>query len=275
MLLEFQHSVTLLCSIAGVSRSAYYKYKTKKHCKSTEVDDIIENVYNKSNKRAGYRMVKMMIKNQYGITVNHKKVQRIMQEKGLFSIVRPKRKKAVEAREIKNNLLNRDFHASKPNQKYATDITYIPIASGMMYLSTIIDLYDNYPVAWKISDSVDKQITIDTIKQLAHKVNLHNAVIHSDQGIQYTNKDYVALLKSLNVKQSMSRKGNCWDNACAESFFSNYKCECVYLAKSRLKSKADVMEITEDYLDYYINIRPQKRLGGLPPKAFRERNENG
>lgn len=198
-----------------------------------------------------------------------------MQENQLFSIVRKKGKKSFGPRNIKSNLLNRDFVADKPNQKYATDITYISTASSMVYLSTVIDLYDNYPVAWTLSSCIDKQISIDTIKQLAEKYDLKDATIHSDQGIHYTNKDYVALLKDLGVKQSMSRRGNCWDNAPAESFFSNYKCECIYLAKTRLKSEHDVLEVTEDYLDYYINIRPQKRLGGLPPKVYREQNWNG
>lgn len=220
-------------------------------------------------------MVKMIVKNQYGITVNHKKVQRIMRENGLRSVVRKKRKRLNEPREIKCNMLSRNFHASKPNQKYATDITYIPTSSCMMYLSTVIDLYDNYPVAWNLSKSIDKQISIDTIKQLSSKFDLRGVVIHSDQGVHYTNKEYISLLENLGVKQSMSRKGNCWDNAPAESFFSNYKCECVYLAKTRLKSQTDVQELTEDYFDYYTNIRPQKRLGGLPPKAFRELHENG
>lgn len=265
----------MLCSIANISRASYYKYKNKTTCKNNEIDDIIVDVFNKSGKRAGYRMVKMIIKNQYGIVVNHKKIQRIMREKELFSIVRRKRTRFTEPRQIKNNLLNRDFQASKPNQKYVTDITYIPTSTSMMYLSTVIDLYDNYPVVWNLSNSIDKRISLDTIKQLSRKFDVSGATIHSDQGIHYTNNDYVALLKELGAVQSMSRKGNCWDNAPAESFFSNYKCECIYLSRARLKGPADVKEVTEDYLDYYTNMRPQKRLCGLPPKAFRELKMNG
>lgn len=263
-------SVSLLCNIARVSRTAYYKYLTNRTCKSDDISDIIIDVYNKTHKRAGYRSVKMIIKNQYNITVNHKKVQRIMQENKLYSIIRPKFKKPLEIKEVKENIVKRDFSTNKPNQKYVTDITYIPTRASMLYLSTIIDLYDNYPVAWNISDSIDKQISIDTVKQLSSKVNLNGCIIHSDQGVHYTNKEYTSLLKDLGVKQSMSRKGNCWDNAPAESFFSRYKCECIYLSKSKLKSYSDVREITEEYLDYYINIRPQKRLNGMSPKMYRE-----
>lgn len=197
-----------------------------------------------------------------------------MRENGLQSVVRPKRKRNLEAKEIKPNLLNRDFAATAPNQKYATDITYIPTQSSMVYLSAVIDLYDNYPVAWQVSDSIDKQISIDTITMLSKTFDLRGSVIHSDQGVHYTNKAYVAMLEGMGIKQSMSRKGNCWDNAPAESFFSQYKCECIHLVKPRLKSKADVEEITEEYLDYYINFRPQKRLNGLSPKQYREAYAN-
>lgn len=271
--LELRHSTALLCSIANISRSAYYKYKNKP-CKKSSIDDIIIDVFNKTNKRAGYRTVKMIIKNQYQLTVNHKKVQRIMRENDLRSIVRPKRKVYTEPRETRSNVLNRDFSTTKPNQKYATDITYIPTKSSMVYLSTIIDLYDNYPVAWHISDSIDKQISIDTIKILAKKYTLKDCIIHSDQGIHYTNKEYISLLKDMDVVQSMSRKGNCWDNAPAESFFSQYKCECIYPARSKLKNQSDVYEITKEYFDYYINFRPQKRLSGMTPKMYRNLYEN-
>lgn len=266
--------MSLLCSIAGISRSGFYKYKNKSPCKNSEIDDIIINVFNKTSQRAGYRSVTMILQNRYGMRINHKKVQRIMQEHQLRSIVRPKTKKFTEGKEIKGNLLNRDFIADKPNQKYVTDITYIPTRSKMMYLSAIIDLYDNYPVAYKISDSIDKQISIETVKKLSLKYNLAGSIIHSDQGVHYTNAEYVALLKGCGVLQSMSRKGNCWDNACAESFFSQYKCECIYLSKKRIKTPADVIEITEEYLDYYINFRPQKRLCGMSPQMYRNRLEN-
>lgn len=269
MQLETKYPVGVLCEIAGVSRSAFYNFKHKKPCSAAEIDDIIINLYNKSNQRAGYRAIKMRLKTVCGLTVNHKKVQRIMAKYSLKSVVRTKYKKTKEEISIKPNILNRDFSAAKPNRKYATDITYIPTQNKMMYLSTIIDLYDNYPVAWNLSDNQDKSLSIDTIKILANKVDLSGAIIHSDQGIHYTNNDYVAYLKNLGVTQSMSRKGNCWDNACAESFFSQYKCECIYLYKNRIKTPFDVIEITEEYFDYYINDRPQKRLDGLTPGEYR------
>jgi transposase InsO family protein len=190
----------------------------------------------------------------------------------LKSIVRPKYKKPPQDDIfIKPNILKRDFKASKPYEKLVTDITYIPTPHKMMYLSTVIDLFDNYPVAWYLSDTPDRSLSIDTIKKLP---NMEGAVLHSDRGIHYTNKDFISLLDLLGIRQSMSRKGNCWDNACAESFFSQYKSECIYLNKSRLRRSSDVIEVTAEYFDYYINQRPQKKLGGLTPSEYRLAYQN-
>lgn len=273
MVLELNHPIWLLCEIAGVSRSSYYKYKKKPLKKNTKIDKLIIDIYNKSNKRAGYRSIKSILKNQYNLTVNHKKIQRIMKENNIQSIVRRKKfKKPKDQSIIKENILNRDFKALNPGEKFVTDITYIPTQRKMIYLCTIIDLFNNEPVAWNISDSQDKNLSIDTIKILSKKFNLEDSIIHSDQGVHYTNNAYVDLLKELKVSQSMSRKGNCWDNAKAESFFSHYKCETIHIMNKKIKDLDDVKQITEDYMDYYINFRPQKNLGGLPPSIYKQKH---
>lgn len=270
MSLELDYPIWLLCEIAEISRSAYYKYKNKPIKKSTEIEELIVDIHNKSNKRAGYRSIKYMLKNIYNLTVNHKKIQRIMTEKDIQSIIRKKFKKAKEQAITKENLLNRDFKTSEPGKKFVTDITYIPTQRTMTYLCTVIDLFNNEPVAWNISDSQDKSLSIDTIKILSEKYNLEGSIIHSDQGVHYTSKAYVDLLKELKASQSMSRKGNCWDNAKAESFFSHYKCETIHIMSKKIKGIKDVRDITEEYMDYYINQRPQKSLGGIPPRAYKE-----
>jgi transposase InsO family protein len=269
MSLELKYPVWLLCEIAGISRSSYYKYKKKPLNKNTEIEKHIIDIYNKSNKRAGYRTIKFILKNRYNLVVNHKKILRIMQENGIQSIIRKKKYKKPEKAIIKENILNRDFKSMKPYEKFVTDITYIPTRHKMIYLCTIIDLFNNEPIVYKISDSQDKSLSIDTIKKLSSKHNLKDSIIHSDQGIHYTNKDYTGLLKDLGIKQSMSRKGNCWDNAKAESFFSHYKCEAIYLMTKKMEDINDVVQITEEYMDYYINDRPQKSLGGLSPSAYK------
>lgn len=269
--MELNYAIWLLCEIAGVSRTAYYKYKNKPLKKCTRVDKLILDIYNKSSKRAGYRQIKSILKNNYSLTVNHKKIHRIMRENNIQSIVRKKFKRPKEQSLIKENLLNRDFTASKPGEKFVTDITYIPTQRTMAYLCTVIDLFNNEPVAWKVSDSQDKSLSIDIIKGLSKKYNLKGSIIHSDQGVHYTNKEYVDLLKKLKVKQSMSRKGNCWDNAKAESFFSHYKCETIHIMSKKLKTLNDVDQITQEYMDYYINYRPQKKLGGMPPSIYKQK----
>ena len=195
-----------------------------------------------------------------------------MKENNIQSVIRRKRKfKNVKDKKIvKENILNRDFTASKPGKKFVTDITYIPTQRKMVYLSTVIDLFNNEPVAWNISGSQDKSLSIDTIKMLSKKFDLKDSIIHSDQGIHYTNNDYVDLLKDLEVTQSMSRKGNCWDNAKVESFFSHFKCETIHIMNRKLKDLNDVKQITEEYMDYYINYRPQKKLGGVPPSLYKK-----
>lgn len=270
MNIELEHPIWLLCEIAQVRRSSYYRYKNKPVKKDTELEEKIIQIYNKSNKRAGYRTITLLLKNNYNLIVNHKKVYRIMKENNISSIVRKKFRKHKGEAEIRENLLNRDFTASKPGEKFVTDITYIPTQRTMTYLCTIIDLFNNEPVAWNISDSQDKSLSIDTIKKLSQKFDLTDSIIHSDQGVHYTNHDYVELLSKLKVKQSMSRKGNCWDNAKAESFFSHYKCETIYLMSKKIKDLNDVRQITEEYMDYYINYRPQKKLGGVPPSLYKK-----
>jgi transposase InsO family protein len=273
MSLELDYPIWILCNIAGVSRGAFYRYKKKPLRKNEEIENLIIDIYNKSNKRAGYRSIRAILKNKYNLTVNHKKIQKIMQKNNIQSIIRKKHRRSKEQKIIKDNVLNRDFKATKPGEKFVTDITYIPTATKMTYLCTIIDLFNNEPVAWNISDTQDKSLSLDTIKMLSKKRNLKGSIMHSDQGVHYTNKAYVELLKELEITQSMSRKGNCWDNAVAESFFSHYKCESIYLMNKKIKDFNDVKQITEEYLDYYINDRPQKRLGGMSPSLYREKHK--
>jgi putative transposase len=274
MSLELEYPVQLLCHIAGISRTSYYKYKKRPVNKDRALEELIISIHNKTNKRAGYRSIKYILRNEYGLIVNHKKIQRIMRENNIQSIVRKKRKKADKSSEskiIKENILNRDFKASEPGKKFVTDITYIVNPRVTAYLCTVIDLFDNQPVVRKVSNTIDKNLTIEAIKILSEKYDLRNAIIHSDQGVQYTNKDYVELLEKLQVIQSMSRKGNCWDNAKAESFFSHFKCECIRLMKKKIKDIEDINEVVEEYMDYYINYRPQKALGGLTPSAYKRK----
>ena len=272
MELELKYPVVLLCEIAGVSTSSFYAFKKRPLQKNDEIDELILGIYNKSNKRAGYRMIKQILRYQYKLVVNHKKVYRIMKKLGIRSIIRKKRKLAKEKVYVKEDLLKRDFTAPEPGMKFVTDITYIPTSRKMVYLCTIIDLFNNEPVSWTVSDQQDKALSLDTLAKLVKKTNLKGSIIHSDRGVHYTCKKYVSTLKELEVQQSMSRKGNCWDNACAESFFSHFKAETLRIMKNKIRSVNDVIQMTEEYMDYYIHYRPQKKLGGLPPSMFKNQH---
>ena len=274
MNIELKYPLWLLCEIAGISRSSYYKYKNKPLRKDTSIDKLVIDIYNKSNKRFGYRSIKATLKNKYNLTVNHKKIQRIMNENNIHSIVRKKFRKPKEQSIVKDNLLNRDFNSAKPGKKFVTDITYIPTQRKMTYLCTVIDLFNNEPVVWNVSDCQDKNLSLDTIKMLSKKFDLKDSIIHSDQGVHYTNKTYVSLLEKLKVKQSMSRKGNCWDNAKAESFFGHFKCETIHIMKNRIEDVNEVKQIIEEYMNYYINYRPQKNFGGMPPSLYKQKQLN-
>lgn len=267
--LQYKYPIGLLCQIAGISRDSYYKYKNRPSKITDNLEEKILRIYEKSGKRFGYRPIKSKLKEEYNLIVNHKKVLRIMRKLGIQSIVRRKKKKMIEdVQGVKENILNRDFTADKRGQKYVTDITYIPTQSSMQYMCIIMDLYDSKIVSRVISEKQDKWITINAIKQLVKKVDLKGALIHSDQGVQYRSIKYIELLEKLEVTQSMSRKGNCWDNAKAENFFSHFKCEELYLHERHLSGYNEVFDIANNYIEYYNTYRPQKRLGGLPPVKY-------
>ncbi len=149
-------------------------------------------------------------------------------------------------------------------KKFVTDITYIPIGHDFVYLSVILDLCNKEVVAWELSARNDLQLVLDTVKQL----NAKNAILHSDQGFQYTTKSYRDLLEEKELMGSHSRRGNCFDNACIESFFSHLKTEKLYLAKP--DSVAAARTCVAEYIDYYNNERFQKKLGDLSPVEYRE-----
>jgi len=202
--------------------------------------------------------MKVLLSQKYMITINHKKLIRIMRENNLQAVIRRKKPVYIDkSREplIKENILNRDFKADKSCKKFVTDITYIPIPNMMVYLSVIIDLYDGKVKAYKISTSAKASLSLDVVKELVQKYKLQDALLHSDQGIHYTNYEYINLLKDNKIIQSMSRRGNCWDNARMESFFGHFKCECIRIRKKELISVEKVKELVDEYIEFYNNER--------------------
>ena len=274
MELSNRYTISLLCFVAKVSRGGYYKWV--KRAKSNKYSELITLITFEQSKRHGiygYRRMKAILRMNYDIIVNHKLLRKVMKRQGLQAIIRRRKTKYIR-NEVSNfmvkNILNRDFISHEPHTKFVTDITYIPTMNEMTYLSVMYDLYNGEIVSYKVSRCPDSSLSIDVVKQLSEKCHLKGTLIHSDQGIHYTNCAYHTLLKNLEVTQSMSRRGNCYDNAMAENFFSHFKSESYKTCKQAMRKFSDVKEIVTEYIHFYNHERPQDRLGSMSPVQYRE-----
>lgn len=252
-------------------RSTYYYYvkKDKNPDKYKEIKEEIKNIFHENKGRYGYRRITMELRNR-GFLINHKTVQRLMKELHLKCMVRIKKYKSYkgETGKVAPNLLNRDFYAEKPNLKWTTDITEFSLCGEKTYLSPILDMYNGEIISYVISDRpVLKQVldmVDDAFRKLPKDVNL---IFHSDQGWQYQHKQYQKRLSEKGIRQSMSRKGNCLDNAVMENFFGLLKSELLYL---RDFSSMDEFKIElEKYINYYNYKRIKSKLKGLSPVQYR------
>ena len=273
--------VKYLCQIADVSTSGYYKFlKSTEFRKHREANDlktkeIILKAFNYRGYKKGSRSIKMTLENEFGIKMNRKKIQRIMRK---YDIVCPIRKvnpykrmaKATKEYRVVENKLNREFKQNIPGKVLLTDITYMPYGNNKMaYLSTVKDSSTNEILAYNLSNSLAIELVTETIDKLVstESFKLHkDAFIHSDQGVHYTSPRFQNLLKQNNLGQSMSRKGNCWDNAPQESFFGHMKDEIDYKSCNEFE---ELQIMVDDYMDYYNNFRCQWNLKKLTPVQFR------
>lgn len=270
--LRGSHGITRLLTIAGIPRASYYKWRATKPEREARRDKDHEMKEHMMaihfvHPEFGYpRMITAL--RESGYHVNHKKVSRIMSELSIQSVIRRKRKQSnYTPSVVYPNRLKRQFHATAPQQKMVTDITYISDGKKFYYLSVIQDLFNNEIVAWKLSERNDVELVLDTIKQWARKRDVSEAVLHSDQGFQYTSQAYNTQLEVLGVKGSHSRKATCLDNACIESFFSHLKTEKLYLKQCR--SGAEIQQAVEDYIYFYNYHRFQDKLKQRAPIEYR------
>lgn len=221
-----------------------------------------------------------------GIKLSHNTVAKLMRENKLCCVVRgrkfpPAYYKAIKEirKNLPKNLLNREFDSKVPGKYYVTDITYLPVCGGWRYLSVIKDLYNKEIVAWVMSSSASAELCVRTLERLAEKRNMTGAMIHSDMGATYTSKAYRLKLLELGMVQSMSHKGDCYDNACVESFFAVYKTCCFGKDKKEFElhqlSWTDVFFRTEAWIEKYNTTRSQVGLGGLSPVYYRFLYPNG
>ena len=260
-----KYSISEMCRFFEVSRSGYYDYVKRMDILSKDLPlaDKIKECQDKCGKTYGYRRVHIWLSKQ-GIHHNPKTILRVMQKYNLLSVVRRRKYHYYSQYTHRyENLLNRDFHADRPNQKWVTDISYIHTKQGILYLSIIRDLYDNSIVAYKTSTTQNIALVLNTIKAAKKKEKVTADVqLHSDQGFQYTSNPYFKLTQSYGITPSMSRRGNPYDNALAENFFSILKTECIYRVK--LKTYDEARLIISQYIDFYNNDRIQLKTKLTP-----------
>lgn len=263
-----EYPVSVMCQYFGVSRSGYYNYIKRKGQpeKDAPLASMLRRQQELCRQTYGYRRMYLWLESQ-GIHRNPKTVLRVMKKYGILSEIRRKRKWQSLGQQVHKyqNLLNRQFHAASPNSKWVTDISYIHTKEGVLYLSMIRDLYDNSIVAYKTATQQTVNLVLDTIRLAMKKekkmiaAELH---LHSDQGFQYTSHAYFKLTQSYGITPSMSRKGNPYDNAMAENFFSILKTECIYRHKPQSFKEAN--EMIDSYIHFYNHERIQTKTGVAP-----------
>ena len=263
-----EYPVSVMCRFFEVSRSGYYDFvkRLNKPEKDAVLARKIEECQNKADKTYGYRRVWRWLKDRNTVR-NPKTVLRVMKKYGLLSEIRRRRKWVDLGQQAHKyqNLLKRQFRANKPNTKWVTDISYIHTKEGVLYLSMIRDLYDNSIVAYKTATRQTVNLVLDTIRLAMKKEKERVAAelqLHSDQGFQYTSTAYFKLTQSYGIIPSMSSKGNPYDNAMAENFFSILKTECIYRHKPRTFQEAN--DLIDKYIHFYTHERIQNKTGVAP-----------
>ncbi len=275
-------TVQELCEIAGVSRSGYYSWKKSETARQMREEqdradfERILTAYRYRGYDKGVRGIHMRLLHT-GILMNVKKIRRLMRKYGLYCPIRkanPYRRmaRAIRTNNVAPNLVNREFEKHGPRMVLLTDITYIPFNDSYCYLSTILDAFTKQVLSYVLSESLEVYFVLKTVEQLIekHSISLNEeTIIHSDQGAHYTSIKFINLVRDSRLRQSMSRRGNCWDNAPQESFYGHMKDE---LAEEipKWKTFADAERSIDDWMDYYNNDRYQWDLAKLSPNEYYE-----
>lgn len=273
------YSVKELCSLLAVSRSGYYRYLSQLDVdKERQTKERIKAIYEQRNGTYGYRRIEVELERQYEEKANHKRVLRLMQLMELKAVIRRKRNartpyQAAEAEgRVADNLIQRHFTADHPNEKWVTDVTQFRVGEDRLYLSAIKDLCSTEIVAYEISGRNDNNLVLETFKtafeaQKDATGQLAGLIVHSDQGFQYTSHAYHDMLPTVGAQISMSRRGNCLDNAAMESFFSHLKTEALY--PYDIPTLDEAQRRIEEFIHFYNHERIQRKLKKLTPVEFR------
>lgn len=263
-----EYPVSVMCRFFGVCRSGYYSFVQR--LGRQEKDAVLAEQIRRQQKRCdntyGYRRMWLWLESRQ-IHRNPKTVLKIMKKYHLLAEIRRSRKWVQMGQHLHKyeNLLNRQFQSDRPNHKWVTDISYIHTKQGVLYLSMIRDLFDNSIVAYKTGTQQTVNLVLDTIRLAMDREKKTVAAglqLHSDQGLQYTSGAYFELTKEYGITPSMSRRGNCYDNAMAENFFSILKTECIYRHKPATFAEAN--EIIDRYIHFYNHERIQTKTGVAP-----------
>ena len=266
-----EYPVCRMCKFFGVSRSGYYAYV--RHLNRPDPNQAIIDQIAQQQKQCkntyGYRRMQLWL-DKNGCHKNAKTILRLMKKHGFLCEIRRRRQWKQLGQQLHkyDNLLNRDFHSERPNSKWVTDISYIHTEQGVLYLSMIRDLYDNSIVAYKTASAQTVNLVLDTSRLAVKKEKVAGELrLHSDQGFQYTSQAYFNLTKEYGIVPSMSRRGNCYDNAMAENFFGILKTECIYRQKIRTFQQAN--DLIDEYIHFYNYERLQTKTG-LSPLSLRQ-----
>lgn len=262
-----KYPVSTMCQFFGVSRSGYYDFvhRLDRPEPDMALAELLRLQQERCKRTYGYRRMWLWLEKQ-GVHHDPKTVLRVMKKYDLLSEIRRARKWVQMGQQVHKyeNLLNRDFKTNSPNSKWVTDISYIHTSEGVLYLSMIRDLYDNSIVAYKTAAQQTVNLVLDTIRlaMRKEKVVAGRLQLHSDQGFQYTSQAYFNLTKEYGITPSMSRRGNCYDNAMAENFFSILKTECIY--RQKIKSFQQARELIDEFIHFYNYERIQLKTGEAP-----------
>ena len=263
-----EYPVSIMCRFFGVSRSGYYDFIHRLEVPEKDADlaEKIRQQQRQSYGTYGYRRMQLALAAK-GVYRNSKTVLRVMKKYNLLSEIRRRRRWVNMGQQLHRyeNLLDRQFRSDRPNHKWVTDISYIHTKQGVLYLSMIRDLYDNSIVAYKTGTEQTINLVLDTIRLAMRKEKKRVAAelqLHSDQGFQYTSQAYFKLTQKYGITPSMSRRGNCYDNAMAENFFSILKTECIYRHKPTTFTEAN--EMIDRYVYFYNHERIQLKTGMAP-----------
>ncbi|MCT2195985.1 MULTISPECIES: IS3 family transposase [Paenibacillaceae] len=269
-----EYRLEKMCKVMNVSRSGYYKWRdrpeSERERQHKEWTEQVKEVFDDSRQLYGSPKVTQKL-NQQGVSISERTVTRIMKKQEWRSRTVKKYKATTNSKHslpVQDNVLNQDFTASKPNEKWVTDITYVATGEGWLYLASVMDLYSRKIVGWHMSDRMTKELVLQALRQAYGRQQPDGEVLHhSDRGSQYASHDYQKQLQVYSMTGSMSRKGNCYDNACIESFHSIIKKELIYLNK--FETRAEAEKSIFEYIEvFYNNERIHSTIGYCTPSDF-------